>query len=203
VAASLALLGKERSLRRRAVDSLGLEPGATVLDLGCGTGANFAFIEGVVGPGGRLIAVDYSEGMLGVAERRARSAGWGNVELVEADAARMELPPGSLDGALATLALSAIPDQEAAVRNVHRALKPNARFAVLDARLLEGPWRLFNPLIRPLFVYTTNWNPDKDVIATIGSVFGSVDAQRFNAGSAFVAVSVKSPQSGEGGGQGA
>jgi demethylmenaquinone methyltransferase/2-methoxy-6-polyprenyl-1,4-benzoquinol methylase len=43
--------------RRRAVRALRLRPGATVIDLACGTGQNFPLIEQAVGPDGRVLGV--------------------------------------------------------------------------------------------------------------------------------------------------
>lgn len=42
-------------MRRRAVRRLSPQPGATVVDLGCGTGLSFDLIENAIGPSGRLI----------------------------------------------------------------------------------------------------------------------------------------------------
>src|SRR6476661_4174384 len=44
--------------RHRAVHALGLRPGDSVIDIGCGTGLNFPLIEEAIGPGGQIVGVD-------------------------------------------------------------------------------------------------------------------------------------------------
>ena len=60
--------GAVRSLylpyRQKAVRSIHLQPGHTVLDLGCGSGLNFELIMEGIGPQGTLIGVDFSAKML-------------------------------------------------------------------------------------------------------------------------------------------
>lgn len=77
--------------RRRAVEALALEPGLTVVDVACGTGANFDLILEQIGPQGRLIGVDLSGEMLSVAEARVKNRSARNVELLEAPAESAEL----------------------------------------------------------------------------------------------------------------
>ncbi len=193
----IVFLGRERTLRRKGVELVGLHPGETVLDLACGNGVNFELLQDAVGAGGRIIGFDYSEGMLGFAAGRVERAGWDNVRLVQGDAARLGLPPASIDGAFCSLGLSAMPDHAAAIRSVHRELKPGRRFAALDARLFDGRARFLNPLIRPIFKYSTNWNYTKDIPGAMREVFGSVEVHRFNGGSIFIAVGTKSAEPGE------
>ncbi len=78
-------------VRKRAVAGLRLQPGQTVLDVGCGTGASFARLVSAVGPTGRVIGVDQSEGMLAVASKRIDEERWKNVDLIQSpvDAARL------------------------------------------------------------------------------------------------------------------
>ena len=61
--------------RRLAVDALALRPGDTVVEIGCGTGLNFALLEQIVGGEGNIIGVDISEAMLERARERVHSAG--------------------------------------------------------------------------------------------------------------------------------
>jgi ubiquinone/menaquinone biosynthesis C-methylase UbiE len=190
-------LGRERMLRRRAVELAGAGPGTIVLDLACGSGANFENLEREIGAGGRLIGYDYSAGMLAAAAASRARHGWENVELLQGDAARMQLPPASLDAAVCTLALSAMPDHRAAIERVRVGLRPGARFAVLDATEFAGPLRILNPLIRPLFKLTTNWDPHRDLIGSLRESFGPVEVERFNAGSMFVAVACRPDEPGE------
>jgi len=56
------------SWRTRAVGALDLDPGDTVVEMGCGTGANVPHLREAVGPEGRVVGVDLTRGML----RRAR-----------------------------------------------------------------------------------------------------------------------------------
>jgi phosphatidylethanolamine/phosphatidyl-N-methylethanolamine N-methyltransferase len=80
--ANLYLLGQLPRMRRLAVERLQLEPGDSVLEISCGTGANFPFLQEQVGPGGRLVGLDYTQAMLDEARRLVEERGWQNVELL-------------------------------------------------------------------------------------------------------------------------
>jgi demethylmenaquinone methyltransferase/2-methoxy-6-polyprenyl-1,4-benzoquinol methylase len=67
--------------RACAIELLGLRPGARVLDVACGTGANFALIEARIGPSGELVGIDLTQRMLDRARGRIASEGWRNVRL--------------------------------------------------------------------------------------------------------------------------
>jgi len=61
---------REPSYKRKAVAALDLRQGDTVVDIGCGTGLNFAYLQNVVGPEGKIIGVDLTPGMLAQAKKR-------------------------------------------------------------------------------------------------------------------------------------
>ena len=185
------LLGRDRGLRDRAVEMLRLRDGQVVLDLACGPGSNLPRLERRIGAGGSVVAFDYSDEMLHRVREAALPHGWTNVATVQGDAARLSLEEGSIDAALCTLGLSAMPDPQAAIREVHRCLKPGGRFAVVDVKLFQGRWQVLNPVALAVFVPTTNWNVAVDLIATMRDVFGNVMGAKLNRGSAFLAVSRK------------
>lgn len=123
--------------RRAAVGALRLKPGDTVVDLGCGTGQNFRYQRAAVGATGRIIGVDLTPGMLEQARRRAERAGWGNIELVEADMSGYHFPADA-DAVLATLALATIPDYDAVIARAAAELPGGARIADVE---LQWPAR--------------------------------------------------------------
>lgn len=74
--------------RAQAVDACHLSPGDTVVELGCGTGANLPLLRDRVGPSGRVVGVDLTPSMLEQARQRVERAGWDNVTLLRGDASR-------------------------------------------------------------------------------------------------------------------
>ena len=127
------LLGNEKRLRRETITALRLQPGQTVLDIGCGTGRNFPLILKKIGPTGKLVGVDYTADMLARARERVEREGWKNVELVRDDAARIDLGQ-TFDAALSTLAISVIPDDHGALDRMRAHVKPGGRLAIGDAK---------------------------------------------------------------------
>ncbi|HEY5601813.1 MAG TPA: class I SAM-dependent methyltransferase [Gammaproteobacteria bacterium] len=126
------LLGfREQAYRKRAVAALRLEPGDTVVELGCGTGLNFSLLQQAVGPAGKIIGVDLAAPMLAQAKMRVERYGWSNVELVQADAAAYEFPQG-IGGMLSTFALTLAPEYDAIIQSAAKALSPGKRCVVLD-----------------------------------------------------------------------
>jgi SAM-dependent methyltransferase len=123
-----------RRPRRDLLHQLDLQPGDTVLDLGCGNGLNFADVSASVGPCGRIVGVDASTSMLAAAQRRTQKAGWRNVSLINGDLLtlaevlhRAQIDTAQVDAIIATFALSllertdevwAVIDQRSAVRPV-------------------------------------------------------------------------------------
>jgi demethylmenaquinone methyltransferase/2-methoxy-6-polyprenyl-1,4-benzoquinol methylase len=75
--------GVNDTWRRKAVRALHLRPGSTVLDLACGTGLNFPFLQEAVGPKGKIIGLDLTAAMLAEARNRIKWHGWDKVELIE------------------------------------------------------------------------------------------------------------------------
>ncbi len=187
--------GHEDRLQRLAISALDLKKGETVLDLACGAGVNQPFLVEAVGETGRVIAVDYSDGMLTAAQTQVLSKGWQNIDFRRADASQMQIAPRSLDGALCTFGLSAMPGETAALHNIAKALKPNAPLVVLDAKSFTGWARMFNPIIGPIFKHTTNWNYEKDIVAVIQEVFECVELREFHSGHNYIAVAKCSERS--------
>jgi ubiquinone/menaquinone biosynthesis C-methylase UbiE len=136
--------------RQQAVQALGLREGDTVLEVGCGTGINFRYIQERIGASGQLVALDYTPAMLEEAEKKANENGWRNVEFVQGDAAAVErLVAGPVDAALSTACLCIVPGWQEAIAGVASLLRPGGRLAVLDFLSMtpRGPLRLLSPLV--------------------------------------------------------
>jgi ubiquinone/menaquinone biosynthesis C-methylase UbiE len=123
-----------RAQRVRAVQALGLRPGDSVVDVACGTGLNFAPIEQAIGPGGRIVGVDLTDAMLAQAQHRIETNGWGNVNLVQADAAEFDFPT-EVDAILSTYALSHVPECGDVIAHGAAALSRGGRWVVLDLKV--------------------------------------------------------------------
>jgi len=163
--------------RRRAVAALGLKPGDTGLEIGAGTGRNFPYLVEAVGPGGTVIGIDASEGMLAEARRLIERRGWSNVQLLHQDATRLQLDR-EVDGVLFSLSYSALPEPRPALAQAWERLRPGARVVIMDMGLTQSRWhRLLDPIARLLVklgpgdAYSDPWS---DLAA-----YGPVETKRF------------------------
>jgi SAM-dependent methyltransferase len=100
-------------VRAGCVSALGLDPGDTVVEFGCGPGVNVPALREAVGPTGRVVGVDITGAMLDRARALAERRGWENVAFVRGDAT--EPPVRSADAVLATFVTSLFPDPYAVV----------------------------------------------------------------------------------------
>lgn len=182
----LVFLGTQDRLRAKSVDALALSPGDTVLELGCGDGRSLHRLRTRVGPGGRVVALDYSAGMVRRARERVRAAGWANVHVLRADATRLPVD-GHVDAVYASMAVSAMDDPGAVAHETRRVLRPGGRMAVLDARPFEEPWTPLNRVVVPLSRWATDWNPEADVPGAMAAAFGGVDLETYVWGTVFLA----------------
>lgn len=123
----------------------GVSPGHSVLDLAAGSGDQTLDLAQRVGPQGRVVASDISPAILTLAAQNAVRAGHTHVETHLADAAHLGLPPATFDAAVCRLGLMFLPAPVAGLQQVHRALKPGARFC---AMVFAGPDQ--NPCLRIL-----------------------------------------------------
>jgi len=124
----------QREQRLRAVRALRLRPGDTVIDMACGTGLNFPLLEEVVGPGGRIVGVDLTDAMLAQARDRVEKNGWGNISLVQSDAAGFDFP-AEVNAILSTYALTQVPECAEVIAYGAKALSGGGRWAVLDLKV--------------------------------------------------------------------
>jgi ubiquinone/menaquinone biosynthesis C-methylase UbiE len=136
-----------RPFRLLAVKRLGDSRDATVVDLGCGTGLSLPYLVAAVGPGGRVIGVDASPDML--ARRRIESAGWQNVELVEAFAHEWQ-PDGSVDAVFMCNVNQLLCSVEV-MTNVVSLLKSGGRVVASGGKKGRG----LSGLVRAAFVRVT------------------------------------------------
>jgi SAM-dependent methyltransferase len=106
---------------------LDIAGGENVLEIGCGTGALTVPLAAAVGDQGRLVAVDISEPMLGVARQRVEERGLHNVKLLLGDAQVFEFEPAAFDLATSRMGVMFFANPTAAFRNIAGALKPGGR----------------------------------------------------------------------------
>ncbi|QIO22113.1 class I SAM-dependent methyltransferase [Haloarcula sp. JP-L23] len=125
----LASLPVVRSWRARAVDALDLSAGETVVEMGCGTGANVPALRRRVAPAGRVVGVDLTPEMLRRARGHADRTGNG-VSYLLGDATRP--PVDDADAVLATFVAGIFADPAAAVDAWCDCVAPGGRVALLN-----------------------------------------------------------------------
>lgn len=135
-----------RRLRQRAVATLELEPGDTVVEMGTGTGANLPFLRDAVGPSGTVVGVDVTRPVLDRAWTLTERRGWDDVHLVRADATRP--PIQSADAVLATFVVGMFEDPADAVHGWCDLVSPGGTVVLLDAMLSD---RSYAPFVNPFF----------------------------------------------------
>jgi arsenite methyltransferase len=113
--------------------SLGeLRPGERAVDVGCGAGMDSLIAGRMVGPEGRVIGVDMTQGMLEKARAVAEEAGLGNVEFHQSYAEELPVPDGWADVVISNGVLNLMPDKAAALEEMSRVLKPGGRLQIGD-----------------------------------------------------------------------
>lgn len=180
---------REYAYRKRAVDQLSLQPGDSVVEIGCGTGLNFAYLQEKVGPSGKIIGVDLTGEMLEVAHERCQANGWRNVKLVEQDAASFPIPQDS-DGVISTFALTLVPEYHTVIANAATALKPGKRMVLLDLQLPDWP----KPLVKLGILLTSGFGVNEEIATrhpweSMEAVFGNMQKTDVYFGAVYLAMS--------------
>lgn len=125
------------SIRHDAIARLELPRGATVLDVGCGTGLSFALLREAVGPRGRVVGIEQCPEMLAKASERVARNGWTRMTLVNAPAETAHVP-FKADAALFHFTHDILLRPEAIANIVHR-LKPGAHVVAAGLQW-AAPW---------------------------------------------------------------
>lgn len=104
-----------------------VKTGARVLDVAAGAGDQTLDIAERVGTSGTVLATDLSAGVLRLAEKKLRSAGYSNVEFSVQDGECLTVADRSFDAAICRLGLMFLPNPAKGLSEMRRALKPGGR----------------------------------------------------------------------------
>lgn len=137
---SCALVGLGRGFKQKVLRAASIPDGATVVDVGCGTGV-FADVALESLPSIRMIGIDPDERALRIA--RKRCSRWGErCRLQKAFAEQIPLPDASADAVFSTLVFHHLPDavKRTAVFEIRRILKPGGQAVIADFGPTTSPW---------------------------------------------------------------
>jgi SAM-dependent methyltransferase len=126
---------------RAVLDAVGVRPGESFLDVGCGCGALTLDIARRVGPRGLAVGVDISAPMLARAEERANLERLVRVRFDRADAQTASLGEGRYDAVVSRFGVMFFDDPVAAFTNLERALRAGGRLGfVCWQPTRDNPW---------------------------------------------------------------
>lgn len=106
-----------------------VQPGDRVLDVAAGAGGQTLAAARRVGPEGSVLATDIAPAILEFAEAAAREAGLDNVATQTLDGEQLVVDECSFDAVISRVGFIYFPNQQDALRGMHRALKPGGRLA--------------------------------------------------------------------------
>ena len=123
--------------KRQSYQRLAIQPGASVLEIGCGNGVDAKILAGMTGPAGRVIGIDVSSTMLTSARARD-GAGSTNPGYALCDASNLAFSDASFDAVRADRVLQHTKDPLAVIREMARVTSPGGKIVVF-----EPDWETF------------------------------------------------------------
>jgi len=147
--------GLHRLWKRYTIEQAGVRRGQAVLDLAGGTGDLALAFARAVGPNGQVVLADINASMLREGRRRLIDAGiGGNVSIAQVDAENLPFDDSSFDCVTIAFGLRNVTDKDAALRSMHRVLRPGGKLLVLEfskpAEPLRPVYDLYSFKILPL-----------------------------------------------------
>lgn len=128
----IARLGQQHAIWREAALAgwrrAGIKPGMTVMDVGAGPGYAAFDLARLVGPTGKVIAIDQAPAFLDALRRGAEMRGLANIETIESDLADVDWPEAVCDAIWSRWCLSFVPNVAGVLAGIDRALKPGGVF---------------------------------------------------------------------------
>jgi demethylmenaquinone methyltransferase / 2-methoxy-6-polyprenyl-1,4-benzoquinol methylase len=129
----LMSFGVHRLWKQFTLSLTGLRAGQRALDVAGGTGDLALGLLRQVGKSGRVVLSDVNPDMLAIGRDRLLDKGWvGNVECIVADAERLPFDDNSFDCVTIGFGLRNVTDKPAALKSMHRVLKPGGQLLVLE-----------------------------------------------------------------------
>lgn len=153
-------VGMDERWRARAADLAGVGPGATALDVATGTGD--LAVE-LASRGAEVTGVDFSEGMLEIARRKAPG-----ITFAEGNALALEFPDSSFDAATVGFGARNFGDLGRGLAEMARVVRPGGRVVVLE---------ITNPQKPPLSTFFRIWF-DR-IVPVLGRVAGDPEAYEY------------------------
>ena len=126
------------TIRHRDISQREIRRGQTVCDVGCGNGFYTLEMAKLVGPQGRVLAVDIQPEMLRLLKERAADAGLNNIEPILGSPINPRLPEGEVDLILLVDVYHEFGYPEQMLRAMRESLKPKGRVALAEFRM-EDP----------------------------------------------------------------
>lgn len=116
----------------RVIEAAQIQSGKRVVDVGCGTGVLTQMVAKRVGPEGVAVGVDINAGMLNIARKKAPGIDWR-----QAPAEALPLDGDSFDSVVSQFALMYFEDQQVALEEMMRVLRPGGNLTVVVWDKLE------------------------------------------------------------------
>lgn len=146
---NLMTLGQEGDIRKRTVALARLQPGETVLDVGCGTGSLTRQAKQQVGPTGRVTGIDASPEMIDSARQKAAKARL-DIDFRLAPIEHLPFPDASFDVVLSSFMIHHLPGdlKRQGLQEVRRVLKPAGRLLIAEFVTNPNPrwWQSLLPM---------------------------------------------------------
>jgi ubiquinone/menaquinone biosynthesis C-methylase UbiE len=124
--------------RHQIADTIGLEPGQAVADVGAGTGLFEPLLAAKVGKEGVVYAVDIVPKFIEHIAEKAKEYGLTQVRAVLSDDTSTRLPPASVDVLFVCDAYHHFEDYQAMLTSIHQALRPGGKLVIVDFDRVEG-----------------------------------------------------------------
>jgi len=145
----------------KVISSLGIEPGARVLEIGVGTGLAL----GAYPPHCQVTGIDLAPDMLERAQDRVRRSGWNHINLMQGDALNLQFADDSFDYVMAFHVVSVVPDAQRLMGEAQRVCRPGGVIAIINHFRSAHPavarvQRRIDPLTRRLGWTTSLRLPD-------------------------------------------